>query len=116
VVIEPGLETAAPALDLLAPDLPTRDPGVHAGAREPVISHVADDSVLRSDEELIELPPARPRRTEARSDVQELLAAFLVETRSVEHVLRTLRDMIGLEVAPGRDVPGDNASIAPVPR
>jgi hypothetical protein len=103
--------------DLLAPHLPTRDHGIRPGELEqPVISHIDTDALDRHDEEpLLELPPARPRWSEARSDIHQLLAAFLVETRSVEQMLRALRDMIGLELRP-RDVPGDSASITPVPR
>jgi hypothetical protein len=101
--------------DLLAPELPTRDPGVHdGGAAEPVISHV-DAAGAPDEEPRFCMPAAAPRWSEARSDVQQLLAAFLPETRSVEHMLRVLRDMIGLDLRSHRDAPLDPAASAAVP-
>jgi hypothetical protein len=101
--------------DLLAPELPTRDPGTHdGGVAEPVISHV-DDAAAPDEELRFVLPAAAPRWTEARSDVEQLLAAFLAETRSVEHMLRVLRDMIGLELRSHRGGPLDAASSLAVP-
>jgi hypothetical protein len=101
--------------DLLAPDLPTRDPGLgHGSAVEPIISHVDGEDPAEPDEELrLVVPAAAPRWTEARSDVQQLLGAFLAETRSIEHMLRVLRDMIGLDLSSPRGGPLDMASIAP---
>jgi hypothetical protein len=116
VVVEPEVAAEiAPDLlprDLLAPDLPTRDPGLrHGSAAEPIISHV--EGPPEPDEELrLVVPAAAPRWTEARSDVQQLLGAFLAETRSIEHMLRVLRDMIGLELRSRGEAPLDMASIA----
>jgi hypothetical protein len=101
--------------DLLAPELPTRDPGIDGGgAAEPVISHV-DAAAAPDEEPRFSMPAAAPRWTEARSDVEQLLAAFLAETRSVEHMLRVLRDMIGLDLRSHRDAPLDPAASAAVP-
>jgi hypothetical protein len=120
VVVEPDVAAAAPDVvapqppptieehplprDLLAPDLPTRDPGMAAGGvveaiiSEPIISQRDGEDPLEPDEEpRLVLPAAGPRWTEARSDVRQLLDAFLAETRSVDHMLRVLRDMIGLD-------------------
>jgi hypothetical protein len=115
VVVEPDVAAAAPAVlapqappmieehplprDLLAPDLPTRDPAMAAGgAVEPIISQRDGEDPLAPDEEpALVLLAAGPRWTEARSDVEQLLDAFLAETRSVDHMLRVLRDMIGLD-------------------
>lgn len=100
--------------DLLAPELPTREPGIQdVGAVELVISH-ADAGVPDAGPQLV-LPAAAPRWTEARSDVEQLLAAFLAETRSIEHMLRVLRDMIGLELRSHGDAPLDAASSVAVP-
>lgn len=109
VMIEPEAAAAAPdpaPRDLLAPDLPTRDPGVgQRDAAEPVISHVDGEAEPgATDDELRLLLPATPRWTEARSDVQQLLDAFLAETRAVEPMLRALREMIGLDRSSHRDV------------
>lgn len=115
VVVEPEVAAEiAPDLvprDLLAPDLPTRDPGLrHGSAAEPIISHV--EGPPEPDEELrLGMPAAAPRWTEARSDVQQLLGAFLAETRSIEHMLRVLRDMIGLDLRSRGEAPLDRASI-----
>jgi hypothetical protein len=101
--------------DLLAPELPTRDPGIHdSGAAGLVISHV-DAAAAPDEEPRFVLPAAAPRWTEARSDVQQLLAAFLAETRSVDHMLRALRDMIGLDLRSHRDAPLDAASSVAAP-
>jgi hypothetical protein len=104
--------------DLLAPELPTRAPGLPQGAAyEPVISRASEESPASHDDELpLELPAAARRWAEARSDLEPLLRAFLAETRSVEPMLRTLREMIGLELRPHRDEPVDGASSAAVPR
>jgi hypothetical protein len=101
--------------DLLAPELPTREPGIQdVGAAELVISHVDAADAPDAGPQLV-LPAAAPRWTEARSDVEQLLAAFLAETRSIEHMLRVLRDMIGLELRSHRDAPLDAASSVAVP-
>jgi hypothetical protein len=92
---------------------------------EPEASAVRDVALLPDPptfvpEEAPEAPPrdpaAAPRWAEARSDLEPLLRAFLAETRSVEPMLRTLREMIGLEVRVHRHQPVDAASIAAVPR
>jgi len=105
----PEVALDPPPRDLLAPELPTRDPGIHrGGAAELVISHVDADAAEAPDEELrLALPAAAPRWTEARSDVQQLLDAFLAEARSVDHMLGVLRDMIGLDLRSHRDAPLD---------
>lgn len=105
------------ARDLLAPELPTPEPRSWRGeADEPVLSHVdADIADGRDAAPLLELPPARPRWTETRSDVQRLLAEFLVETRSVEPMLAVLREMIGLDVRAHGGAPSESEPVPAVP-
>lgn len=110
-----GLEPPLPAFvaeispeflprDLLAPQLPTGAAPIDPGPGAPLISMHDGDAPAPPDEELRLVPAAAaPRWTAARSDVQQLLDAFLAETRSAEHVLRVLRDMIGLELPSERD-------------
>ncbi len=92
----------------------SREPGLgHGSAAEPIISHVDGEGPAEPGEELrLVVPAAAPRWSEARSDVQQLLGAFLAETRSIEPMLRVLRDMIGLDQSSHRDAPLDMASIA----
>jgi hypothetical protein len=107
----------APARDLLAPELPTAAPGIRLLADEASSSDVdAGVTGEAGDGLVLELPPARPRWTETRSDVQQLLAAFLIETRSVDHMLGALREMIGLEVRPRADAPVASEPTGAVPR
>jgi len=101
--------------DLLAPDLPTRHPEIRLGsADDPVISQLETDAPSAPDEVLRLVPAAAPRWSEARSDVHQLLRAFLAETRSIEPMLRVLRDMIGLELSSRAEGPMDPASMAAV--
>jgi hypothetical protein len=63
-------------------------------APSPIVAEALDEVPWR-------VPSGSSRRlVEVRSDVYELLDAFLAETRSVEHMLPVLRDMIGLERLP----------------
>jgi hypothetical protein len=96
------------ALDLVAPDLVAPDlipPGL-----------VAPDLIAPEQGLWLELPVAKPRWTEARSDVQQLLDAFLADARCIENTLRVLRDMIGLELPARAEAPLDVASLVAVPR
>jgi hypothetical protein len=95
------------ALDGVLPDV---------GAPDPIEPRLfAPELVEREPRVRLELTLTKPRWTEVRSDVQQLLDAFLAETRSTENTLRVLRDMIGLEL-PARPRAPLEASLDAVPR
>lgn len=102
------------------------EPEAAGGPAELGVASSAQDERVAADESVDHRTPSRgapwldrpsfePPRTLVRSDLQQLLRAFLPEARSPEPMLRTLRDMIALELrAP--EARGDAAGVAAVPR